>query len=202
MIITAQQLSKVFPNNKNTQTLADILNKYMPKYNINTKDRIDGFLAECGHESNGFTVFVENLNYSADGLVKTFPKYFDAITSKKYARQPEKIANKVYANRLGNGSEISGDGWLYRGRGCIQITGKSQYQAYSIAIGKTLSETVAFMSTTEGAIASGLWWWFHNGLNEIADTKNVITMTKKINGGLNGIVERQDLYNVVSSVIV
>lgn len=202
MIITAQQLSKVFPNNKNTQTLADILNKYMPKYNINTKDRIDGFLAECGHESNGFTVFVENLNYSADGLVKIFPKYFDAITAKRYARQPEKIANKVYANRLGNGSEISGDGWLYRGRGCIQITGKSQYQAYSIAIGKTLSETVAFISTIEGAIASGLWWWFHNGLNDIADKKDIVAMTKRVNGGLNGIVERQELYSLCVKVIV
>ena len=202
MTLTAQQLSKVFPNNKNTQALADALNKVLPKYEINTKNRIDGFLAQCGHESNGFTVLQENLNYSADGLVKIFSKYFTTTTAAQYARQPAKIANKVYANRMGNGAEVTGEGYMYRGRGAIQLTGKTNYQAFSIAVGKTLTDVVKYLETLEGAVESAAWFWKMNGLNEIADKKDIVAMTKKINGGVIGIVERQDLYNVVSSVIV
>jgi len=202
MILKAEDLQKIFPNNKNIVALTDALNAVMPKYGVTTKERAAGFLSQCGHESNGFTVLVENLNYSKDGLLKTFSKYFTEDTATAYARQPEKIASKVYANRLGNGNEASKEGFMYRGRGAIQLTGKTNYQAFATAIGKTLDETVVYLATMNGAIESALWFWKKNGLNELADKKDIVAMTKRVNGGMNGFVERQNIYNKALQVIV
>lgn len=202
MILKAEDLQKIFPNNRNIVALTDALNAVMPKYGVTTKERIAGFLSQCGHESNGFTVLVENLNYSKDGLLKTFSKYFTEATAAQYARQPEKIASHVYANRLGNGDEASKEGYTYRGRGAIQLTGKTNYQAFATAIGKSLDETVSYLSTMNGAIESALWFWKKNGLNELADKKDIVAMTKRVNGGLNGFVERQAIYNKAVQVIV
>jgi putative chitinase len=153
-------------------------------------------LAQCGHESNGFTVFKENLNYSAEGLVSTFSKYFPNISSTAgFAKNPQKIANKVYANRMGNGSEESGDGYLYRGRGVIQLTGKDNYKAFADFKGKTLNDVVNYLETTEGAIESALWFWKTRGLNAVCDTDDIIKMTKLINGGLIGLDDRKLKYN-------
>lgn len=202
MIIKAESLQKLFPANRSVVELASALNELLPKYEINTKDRICAFLAQCGHESAGFKILSENLNYSKDGLLKTFSKYFNESTATAYARQPEKIASKVYANRMGNGDEASKDGFTYRGRGAIQLTGKNNYQAFATAIGKSLPETVAYCGTLAGALESACWYWKTNGLNAFADKKDVIGMTKKINGGLIGIVDRQELYNKAQQVIV
>lgn len=202
MIIKAESLQKLFPANRSVVELASALNELLPKYEINTKDRICAFLAQCGHESAGFKILSENLNYSKDGLLKTFSKYFTEETATSYARQPEKIASKVYANRMGNGDEASKDGFTYRGRGAIQLTGKNNYQAFATAIGKSLPETVAYCGTLAGALESACWYWKTNGLNAFADKKDVIGMTKKINGGLIGIVDRQELYNKAQQVIV
>ena len=201
MILKAEDLQKLFPNNKNIVVLTDALNKLLPKYEINTVERVCAFLAQCGHESNGFTVLTENLNYSAAGLLATFAKYFTLESSAQYARQPEKIASKVYANRMGNGNESSKDGFTYRGRGAIQLTGHDNYQAFATAIGMSLADTVAYCSTTPGAIESAMWFWKKTGLNEIADKKDLVTMTKKINGGLNGFVERQAIYTKAIGII-
>jgi putative chitinase len=153
---------------------------------------VAGFLSQCGHESNDFTVLRENLNYSAEGLNKTFKKYFPTVESAQpYARQPEKIANKVYANRMGNGPESSGDGFKYRGRGAIQLTGHDNYKAFADAIGKTIDDTVAYCETLEGAIESACWFWKGHGLNALADAQDVLGMTRRINGGTVGLDDRQ-----------
>lgn len=195
-LVSAKMLNKLFPQNKNTDNLAEALNKILPKYEINTTERVAAFLAQCGHESGGFSKFVENLNYSDKGLCLTFSKKFPTMDSAKpYHRQPEKIANYVYSNKNGNGSVESGDGWKFKGRGFIQLTGKANYSLFANSISKSLDETVVYCETLEGAIESACFFWKHNNLNSIADAKNVVSMTKAINGGNNGLQERINLYN-------
>jgi putative chitinase len=196
MLLTPEKFKEMFPLNVNTAIIFAVFEKYFAKYEINTTNRRAGFLAQCGHESNGFTVFKENLNYSAEGLVSTFSKYFPNIASTTgFAKNPQKIANKVYANRMGNGSEESGDGYLYRGRGVIQLTGKDNYKAFADFKGKTLNDVVNYLETTEGAIESALWFWKTRGLNAVCDTDDIIKMTKLINGGLIGLDDRKLKYN-------
>lgn len=202
MKVTKEQLDKITTRNKNNAALAEALNKYLDKYEINTKNRVAGFLAQCGHESADFTVLKENLNYGAKGLVATFKKYFpDEATALKYERQPEKIANRVYANRMSNGDEASGDGYKYRGRGAIQLTGKDNYTRFAAAIGKTIEETVAHLETLDGAIESACWFWKTNGLNAIADKDDIVAMTKKINGGTIGLEDRKAHYEKAKQVL-
>ena len=141
MQITTEHIKAIFPKYKYPDDLADALTESFDKYEINTVNRAAGFLAQCGHESVGFTVLKENLNYSAEGLNKTFKKYFPTVESAQpYARNPEKIANKVYANRMSNGDEASGDGYRFRGRGAIQLTGRDNYSQFAKAVGLTLEE--------------------------------------------------------------
>jgi putative chitinase len=193
---TAAQLKTILPANKNTAQLKVALDKILPLYDINTKQRVACFLSQCGHESAHFTVLKENLNYSPDRLTVVFKKYFPTIAAaKKYANNPEKIANKVYANRMNNGNESSGDGWKYHGRGAIQITGKENYSLFARHINKTLEETVAYCETFEGAIESAAWFWKFRNLNIECDSNNFVSLTKKINGGTNGLAERQALYD-------
>lgn len=202
MTLTVEQIRKIFPNNKNFVDLTNSLNSILPKYEINTKERICSFLAQCGHESMGFTVMAENLFYSKEGLVKVFKKYFTESDASLYAKKPEMIASRVYANRMGNGDEKSKEGYLYRGRGYIQLTGKNNYQAFATAIGKPLDETVKYCETVAGALESACWYWKINNLNEWADKKDLVTMTKKINNGLLGFADRQNIYNRALAVIV
>lgn len=188
----AEKLGKCSPKNKNPQALFAALADVLPRYEINTPERVAAFLAQCGHESADFTVLKENLNYSAAGLRNTWPtRFLTEDDAQPYHRNPEKIANKVYANRLGNGAEESGDGWKFRGRGAIQTTGKSNYQVFANKIGKTLDETVSYIETLEGAVESAAFYWERNQLNELADTQNIKEMTRRINGGFIGLAERQ-----------
>lgn len=201
-MVTKEQLDKITTRNKNNDALAAALNKYLSKYEINTVNRIAGFLAQCGHESRDFTVLRENLNYGADGLIATFKKYFpDMATAKKYERKPEAIANRVYANRLGNGPESSGDGWKYRGRGAIQLTGKDNYTRFAAAIDKTVDETIAHLETLDGAIESACWFWKTNKLNVFCDKDDIIGMSKRVNGGTNGLEERKAHYEIAKKVL-
>lgn len=189
---TVDKLKKCLPNNKNCDELFKALESVLPKYEINTKERVAAFLAQCGHESVDFTKLKENLNYSAKGLNSTWPKRFiSEEAAKPYERNPEKIANKVYADRMGNGPEASGDGWKYRGRGAIQLTGKDNYTAFSKTVNKSLDETIAYLDTLEGAIESACWFWKKNNLNAISDTKDMVKATKVINGGNLGLEERK-----------
>jgi putative chitinase len=167
------------------------------KFNITNVLRLSHFLAQCGHESGGFKAVSENLNYSADGLKKIFGKYFPGDAT-SYARNPEKIASKVYANRMGNGNEASGDGWKYRGRGYIQCTGRLNYLGFSKFIGEDCVTNPDLVST-KYPMASAAWFFDKNNLWKICDlgsTDDVVTkVTKKINGGVNGLLDRQEKFD-------
>ena len=192
---TEEKLKKCLSRNKNIPELFVSLEKVLPKYEITTVERVAAFLAQCGHESLDFTVLQENLNYGAKGLLGLFKKYFpNEALAKQYERKPEKIANKIYANRMGNGPEESGDGWAHRGRGAIQLTGKLNYQAFANSIGLTLEDAITYCATMDGAIESACWFWQKNKLNVIADKKDVLAMTKKINGGTIGLEDRKKHY--------
>ena len=165
----------------------------MEKFQINTPLRLAHFLAQCGHESGGFKATQENLNYSADGLKKIFPKYFPGNIAESYARNPEKIASKVYGGRMGNGGEETKEGYKFRGRGYIQLTGKDNYSSFAKSIGE---DTVANpdLVATKYALASAGWFFSKNGLNAIADKgaddATVTAVTKRVNGGTIGLPDR------------
>lgn len=195
MQITAGIIKALFPKYKHPEDLAEVLTEQFEKYEINTVNRAAGFLAQCGHESAGFTVLKENLNYSAEGLNKIFKKYFPTVDSAKaYHRQPEKIANKVYGGRMGNGPESSGDGYKFCGRGAIQLTGRDNYTKFANSVGLTVDEAVADLETLDGAIESACWFWKTNGLNAICDSDDIVKMTKRINGGTIGLEDRTKHY--------
>ena len=161
------------------------------KYQINTKNRIASFLAQTAHESAGYTVLTENLNYSAKGLMGTFKKYFPTeALALQYERKPEKIANKVYADRMGNGDEASGEGFKYRGRGLIQLTGKDNYKACGDALGVDLVDDPDLVATPQYAALSAGWFWDKNHLNKFADANDMTGLTKRINGGTHGLDDR------------
>lgn len=201
-MITKAQLIKILPKNKNIDEWHAALDKILPQYNIDTVDRISAFIAQCSHESGGFSTLEENLMYSAAGLIKVFPKYFPSPeVAKLYAKQPEKIANRVYANRMGNGSEKSGDGYKYRGRGLIQLTGKANYQYFADSIGLSIDDAILYLNTFEGCVQSAADFWERNKLNQFADTGDFVTLTKRINGGTIGLNERQEQLELVKAVL-
>jgi putative chitinase len=190
------KLRQCLPRYRNIQELHNTLVKILPKYDITTPERVAGFLAQCGHESLGFTVLRENLNYSAQGLQNIFRKYFPTEQlAQQYARKPEQIANRVYANRMGNGDEKSGDGWQFRGRGAIQLTGRNNYTAFSRSTNMTLTETVQYLETLDGAIESACWFWSTNRINRFCDQQDIRGMTRAINGGFIGLEDRQKHWN-------
>lgn len=202
-MITLELLQQLF-----SRTRVDILEKYVDplinvceKYEINTPERVAMFLAQVGHESGGLSVVQENLNYRAERLTVVFPKYFRDVNPNDYAHNPEKIANRVYANRMGNGPESSGDGYRYSGKGAIQLTGKSNYSAFANYIGMGLDEIVEYLITPEGAVDSAAWFWTTNNLNHWSDLQDVVTVTKKINGGTNGLEERTHLFQQGMSLL-
>lgn len=167
----------------------------LPVYEIHTPERVAAFLAQCAHESGNFKFLKENLNYRAESLTKTFAKYFpDLATAKQYEKQPEKIANRVYANRMGNGDESTGDGFRYLGRGLIQLTGKNNYTLFAAAIDTPLDQIPEYLQTFEGAIQSACWFWEQNSLNQWADKRDILTLTKRINGGTIGLADREKHY--------
>lgn len=175
------------------------------QYKINTALRLSHFLAQCGHESANFRAVKENLNYSAEGLTKTFKKYFPTLEiAKDYARQPEKIASKVYANRMGNGNEASKDGFKYLGRGFIQLTGKANYIEFDKSVPEDIINNPELVAT-KYPLASAAWFWNKNGLNAIADkgaTDAVITsITKRVNGGTIGLADRIQHFNEFYSLL-
>ena len=195
MEITREQLAEIIPKNPYIDQWCGALNKLLPDYGIDTPQRVAAFLAQCAHESGSFKFLKENLNYRAVTLRKVFPKYFpDDAMAEAYAMQPEKIANRVYASRMGNGDEASGDGFRYCGRGLIQLTGKNNYTAFANSIDTPVEEIPEFLSTFEGAVQSACWFWETNNLNVQADAGDIKTMTKKINGGFIGLEDRVKHY--------
>lgn len=179
---------------KNDGVLAALCEE-MPKYSIDTPLRICHFLSQLSHESAGFSVTQENLNYSEQGLLKIFPKYFKDGLEKKYARKPQMIASRVYANRMGNGPEDTQDGWKFRGRGFVQLTFKSNYTMYSKLIfgDDLLVKNPDLALETVTAVKIACEFWKQNGLNALADKDDVLSITKRINGGTIGIDHRKQL---------
>jgi putative chitinase len=194
MQITQQQLAACIGNNPYLEQWADALNKILPDYEIDTPQRVAAFVAQSAHESGNFAALHENLNYRAETLRKVFPKYFTDTSAEQFAHNPEAIANRVYANRMGNGDESSGDGFRYCGRGIIQLTGKSNYQAFAESIETPVEAIPEFLQTFEGAVQSACWFWEANNLNQYADAGDIVTMTKRINGGDIGLEDRKKHY--------
>jgi putative chitinase len=194
-MITGAQFKQLFPRAQDPDSWAQSMNNVFPTYEINTPHRIAAFLAQCGHESGGWTTFEENLNYSAKGLNGIFKKYFPTLESAQpYERKPQMIANKVYGGRMGNGPESSGDGYKYRGRGPIQLTGKDNYRAFAKEMfedWENLFENPDWVtSDRDFALMSAIWFWNKNKLNVQADSGDIKLMTKKINGGYIGLEDR------------
>jgi putative chitinase len=175
----------------------------LPEYYVNSEVRVAMFLAQTTHESADFTALHENLNYSAKGLMTTWPKRFDSAKAEACARKPELIANTVYANRMGNGDEASGDGWKYRGRGILQITGHDNYLQFSkdtFGDDRILS-TPDYLENEEYAVKSACWFWKRNHLNDLTDKNDMVNVTKRINGGTHGIDDRQARYDRILPIL-
>lgn len=194
MELTLQQLKQLLPKNPYVEHWHRALAQLLPDYEINTPQRIAAFIAQCAHESGGFMVLKENLNYKAATLRKIFPKYFptDAMAA-EYAAKPNKqeaIANLVYANRMGNGGPETGDGYRFCGRGLIQLTGKQNYSWFAASIDISVEEASEYLQTFEGAAQSACWFWESNNLNRFADVGDIKGLTKAINGGYIGLEDR------------
>ena len=195
-MIDYSKLTKHLPEHVYVQILDVVI-----KYKINTPLRLAHFLAQCHHESNGFRVVEENLNYRAAGLLRVFPKYFDLQTAEEYAHNKVAIASRVYANRMGNGDEASQEGWLYRGRGYIQLTGKDNYAAFNDQLPEDIIKNPDLVAT-QYPMLSAAWFWDHNKINAVIDNDaSVYDVTRKVNGGLNGIEDRMQLFEHYSDIL-
>jgi putative chitinase len=194
-ILSKAQLAQLLPGNPYLDYWYHALEQALPDYDINTPARVASFMAQCAHESGGFRALKENLNYKAASLRRVFPKYFpnDNVAA-QYAGKQEMIANRVYGGRMGNGPEETGDGYRYCGRGLIQLTGKSNYQAFADSIETPIEDLPEFLATFEGAVQSACWFWESNNLNQFADKGDILTMTKRINGGTIGLEDRTKHY--------
>lgn len=204
-MLTKEKLFEIFPHTHNSKLNMDsliiALNAALKtldnEVEFITLRRQAAFLAQCGHESAEYCAVIENLNYSSKALRAIFGKYFPTEElATQYHRQPEKIANRVYASRMGNGDEASGDGWKYRGRGLIQLTGKNNYTKCGEYLCYDLLSNPEYLETPMGAVESALWFWTTNNLNTYADSEDIRGMTKRINGGYNGLDERLHYYEI------
>lgn len=174
----------------------DAMMEMFPKYDITTPNRVAGFIAQTAHESANYKVLSENLNYSAKALDAIFGKYFKRAgrDAEQWHRQPEKIANTIYAGRMDNGDTASGDGWRYRGGGILQLTGKYNYTAFGKSVGMSAEDATDYVRTKQGAIESACWFWKENNINKYCDNDDIVRMTKRINGGTIGLADRKKHY--------
>jgi putative chitinase len=205
MKITLDILKKLCPKTRERilEPYVIPLNETAHYYEIDkTSPRLAAFLAQLAHESGGFVFTRENLNYSAQGLMTTFRKYFPNIElARQYERKPERIANRVYANRMDNGPEESGDGWKFRGRGLIQLTGKFNYTRFANSLGVSIDECIAYLETSAGAVSSAGWFWHNNSLNDYCDKSDFVGLTKRINGGTIGLADRKHHYEAALKLL-
>ena len=204
-VFTAQNLKKMFPTTPDAtiELYVDALNELCIKYDINTPKRRAMFIAQVGHESGGFKFVKEGLDMSPARICAVWPNRFTTEeAAAPYAHNPEALANSVYSNRMGNGPVESGEGFRYRGRGLIQVTGKDNYVAFAKSIGMSLDEVVSYLETPAGAIESAGWYWKARALNVCCDNDDLKTCTKKINGGYVGLEDRTQLYTKAKSIFV
>jgi putative chitinase len=197
-MINSETLRQILPACKDPDLWASELDAAAKVFYFDTTQRLAAFIAQTAHESASYNVLQENLNYSKEGLRKVFPKYFpDDATASRYARQPKWIASRVYGNRMGNGGEQTQEGWKFRGRGLIQVTGKNNYRLCSDFLfgDDRLLEDPDILLEPEYAMASAGWFWETNKLNDVVDSGNFVQLTKRINGGTNGLAHRQELFD-------
>jgi putative chitinase len=193
---TKDKFKAIIGNNPYLDDWYESLCQILPDYDIDTVPRVAAFLAQTAHESGNYRAIKENLNYKAESLCKVWPRYFpDLAVAKSYEKQPERIANRAYGNRMGNGPEESGDGWKYAGKGLIQLTGKDNYTRYAQSLEISVEEASEHLTTFEGCVQSAAWFWEANNLNQWADSGDILTMTKRINGGTIGLEDRIKHYD-------
>jgi putative chitinase len=204
-VITRDQLAQLIPGNPYVDQWCEALNEILPEYGINTPQRVAAFIAQCAHESGGFRALKENLNYRPETLRKLFSKYFPTDElARQYAAMPNKqeaIANRIYASRMGNGDEASGDGFRFCGRGLIQLTGRDNYTFFAGSLDIPVEEAAEYLQTFEGAVQSACWFWETNNLNQWADKDDILTLTKRINGGTIGLADREKHYEHAKHVL-
>lgn len=200
-MFSLEQFQRILPNCKEPEAWHALLEADLAQYCINTRVQIAAFLAQTAHESSEYNTLAENLNYSGARLAVVFPKYFKTVDPARFHRNPSAIANKVYANRMGNGDEASGDGYRYRGRGVLQVTGKTNYakcSEFMFGADEVLLDDPDLLLDKSTALGSAFWFWSANRLQDVTD---FILLTKKVNGGLNGLAHRQELYNRALSIL-
>lgn len=188
-MIDADLLRALGAGNSAAELYAPLLDEACPLWGIDTPEEVAGFLANCAHESARFAAVTENLNYSAQALMQTWPRRVTPELAARIARNPVAIANTVYANRMGNGYYASGDGWTFKGRGLIQVTGRANYEALATAWGEDCVSNPDLLCTPEGAVVSACWFWSAHGCAELAATKQWVKLREVINGGQNGLNE-------------
>ena len=202
-----EHLAALIPGNTKVDAWYAALCEILPKYGVDTPRRVAHFISQCAHESNNFRSLEENLNYSAKALNAVFGRYFGAAPKRnaaEYERNPEKIANYVYMDEFRvakMGNTQPGDGWRFRGRGLKQLTGRDNYTRFGKSVGMTAEQAADYVATEKGAIESAAWFWDTNKLNTIADTDDVVLMTKRINGGNIGLEDRQQRYAKAMQVL-
>jgi putative chitinase len=209
MQLTKDQLAAMIPSNKDVDSWHKALDEILPKYDINTPQRIAGFIAQCAHESGDFRIMEENLNYSAKALNAVFGRYFGAPPKRnadEYARNPEKIANYVYMDEFRSkagqmGNTKAGDGYRFRGRGLKQLTGRNNYTAFGKFVGMTAEEAAEYVATPKGAVESACWFWDTAGCNKFADAGDIVGLSKRINGGTIGLEDRVRRWNEALAIL-
>ena len=201
MSLTKDHIIHLLHGNADAAAWADAAMEILPKYEINTPNRIAGFFAQTGHESMNFTALSENLNYRAETLEKLFSKYFSKAgrNAADYAKQPEKIANIIYGGRMGNVQE--GDGYRFRGRGVIQLTGRDNYTAFGKSVGMSPEQVIDYVQTKKGALESACWYWNSRKINTACDNNDIVLMTKLVNGGTIGLEDRRKHYEQALAVL-
>jgi len=202
MELTLEQFKAIAGENPYAEHWVEALNKCLPDYDITTPERLAGFFGQCMVESAGFTAIKENLNYKAESLVRLWKSHFPTIDiANQYAHQPEKIANRAYAGRMGNGPEESGDGWKFRGKGLIQLTGRDNYQGFANSVQMSIDDAAAYLETFEGCVQSACYFWENANLNTLADQGNIDHISHIINGGTLGQEERRHFYQIALQVL-
>ena len=199
---TVEKLEQLIPEAKyGVDVWYKELNILLPVFSISSTNRVAAFIAQTVHESVGYKVLKENLNYKAAALQKVWPKHFNQSNASAYADNPEAIANKVYANRMGNGDESTGDGYKYCGRGLLQLSGKTNYMKFAQYAGISLEEAPEYVETPRGAVHSASWLWYVKNLNAYADANDFIGMTNRVSGGVFGVNERTKYYERAIKVL-
>ena len=206
-ILTKDMLAAMIPGNDKVDMWFEAIQEIFPKYEINTPERMAGFIAQCAHESNNFRSLEENLNYSEDALLRVFGRYFGKApkaSASEYARNPEMIANRVYNDEFRKykmGNTQPGDGWMFRGRGLKQLTGRENYTKFGKSVKMTAEQASEYVATEKGAIESACWFWKNKKLNAIADTGDIKKLTKVINGGDIGLADRTSRYDSAIEIL-